>query len=217
VEEYSANVIAQNLYSQLDSEGHGYLMLDAIVDFRKDSNALPLKECFIVSSNGNIHKHSTTQGWFLCIEWKDGSTSWEPLKDLKESFPIQVAEFSISKGFQEEEARKNHIVNAMKSQYVCRTHKYGIQLPKSIKEGYEIDRESGTEFWHCAILKEMTNNASAFQFLEPEEEVPVGSTWIPCHMIFNVKVDLMRKAHFVAGGHWTDPPSHITFHCGFTG
>jgi hypothetical protein len=53
--------------------------------------------------------------------------------------------------------------------------------------------------------------------LEPEEEVPVGSTWIPCHMIFNVKVDLMRKARFVSGGHWTDPPSHITFHCGFTG
>ena len=26
----------------------------------------------------------------MCIEWKDGSTTWEPLKDLKESNPIEV-------------------------------------------------------------------------------------------------------------------------------
>jgi hypothetical protein len=57
----------------------------------------------------------------------------------------------------------------------------------------------------------MTNNAAAFKFLEPDESIPVGSTWIPCHMVFNVKVDLIRKARYVAGGHWTDPPSQITY------
>jgi hypothetical protein len=30
-------------------------------------------------------------------------------------------------------------------------------------------------------------------------------------MIFDVKVDLTRKARFVAGGHWTDPPSQTTY------
>jgi hypothetical protein len=143
------------------------------------------------------------------------------LKDLKESFPIQVAEFEISQGLQDEAAfawwvkdtlaKKNRMVKAMKSRYVRKTHKYGVRLPKSIQEAYELDKESGTDHWHCAIAKEMTNNAAAFQFLEPEEQVSVGSTWIPCHMIFDVKVDLMRKARFVAGGHWTDPPSHITY------
>lgn len=30
-------------------------------------------------------------------------------------------------------------------------------------------------------------------------------------MIFDVKVDLTRKARFVAGGHCTDPPTQITY------
>ncbi len=75
-------------------------------------------------------------------------------------------------------------------------------------KAYKIDKETGTDYWHRAIMKEMTNNASAFKFLDEGESVPVG---IPCHMGFDVKVDLTRKAHFVAGGHWTDPPSQITF------
>ena len=30
-------------------------------------------------------------------------------------------------------------------------------------------------------------------------------------MIFDVKVDFTRKARFVAGGHWTDAPSQLTY------
>jgi hypothetical protein len=37
-----------------------------------------------------------TKGWKLCIKWKDGTTSWEWLANLKESYPIEVAEFTIS-------------------------------------------------------------------------------------------------------------------------
>jgi hypothetical protein len=32
----------------------------------------------------------TTKGWVLLLQWKDGSTTWFPLKDLKESNPIEV-------------------------------------------------------------------------------------------------------------------------------
>jgi len=208
VEEYSANIVAQNLYSQLSPN-------------EKDENAVPIEEKFIISNNGNIHKRRTTKGWHLCVQWKDGSTSWEALKDLKESFPVQVAEFAVSKGLIDEPAfawwvketlaRKNHIIKAMKTRYARKNHKFGIQLPKSTREAYELDGESGTDYWHQAIVKEMTNNAAAFKFLNPKESVPIGSTWIPCHMVFDVKMDLSRKARFVAGGHWTDPPSQITY------
>jgi len=221
VEEFSANVIAQNIYSQLDSEGHHHLMLEAIIDYRKDENAVPKEERFVVANNGNIHKRCTTQGWHLCVQWVDGSTSWDPLKDLKEPFPLQVAEFAYTYGLQDEAAftcwvkdtiaKRNRIIKAMKTRYGRKTHKYGIRLLKSTAEAYEIDKETGTDFWHHAIVKEMTNNASAFKFLDETESDPVGSTWIPCHMVFDMKVDLTRKARFVAGGHCTDPPSQITF------
>jgi hypothetical protein len=39
----------------------------------------------------------------------------------------------------------------------------------------------------------------------------VGFQEIKCHMIFDVKMDLMRKARFVAGGHLTEPPASITY------
>jgi hypothetical protein len=48
------------------------------------------------------------------------------------------------------------------------------------------------------LSREWTNNAMAFKFLNHDESVPVGSTWIPCHMIFDVKMDLTRKARFLA-------------------
>jgi hypothetical protein len=62
-----------------------------------------------------------------------------------------------------------------------------------------------------APVKEIKNNAVAFKFLEEGEQVPVGSAWIPFHMIFDVKCDLTRKARYVAGGKWTQPTSSIAY------
>jgi hypothetical protein len=42
----------------------------------------------------------STKGWQLCVQWKDGSASWERLADVKESNPIEVAEHSVARGFE---------------------------------------------------------------------------------------------------------------------
>jgi hypothetical protein len=62
-----------------------------------------------------------------------------------------------------------------------------------------------------AIEKEMKHVTPAFEILEPGQEALIGSKRIPCHMIFEVKMDFTRKAHFVAGGHWTAPPATLTY------
>ena len=41
----------------------------------------------------------------------------------------------------------------------------------------------------------------AFQLVEDGDTIPVGSNLIPYHIIFDVKIDLTRKARLVAGGH----------------
>ena len=46
----------------------------------------------------------TTVGWKLCVTWKDGTTSWEILTDLKESYPVVVAECAVSCGIDDEPA-----------------------------------------------------------------------------------------------------------------
>ena len=57
----------------------------------------------------------------------------------------------------------------------------------------------------------MTNVAVAFHILEHGENEPVGYEHIACHLIFDVKMDLRRKARFVAGEHTTNPPTESTY------
>lgn len=85
--EYAANVIAENLYSQVDTEGRHYVLLDSIIDHARNDQAT-LKDDEFVTKNGKRHRRITTKGWKLCVQWKDGSTSWEPLRTLKESYPV---------------------------------------------------------------------------------------------------------------------------------
>jgi hypothetical protein len=54
---------------------------------------------------------------------------------------------------------KNRIVKAMKSRYTRKMLKFGIQVPENVVEVYEIDHETGIDYWHQAILKEMKNNS----------------------------------------------------------
>jgi Reverse transcriptase (RNA-dependent DNA polymerase) len=39
----------------------------------------------------------------------------------------------------------------------------------------------------------------------------IGFQEIGCHIVFDVKMDLARKARFVAGGHTTDAPAAMTY------
>jgi len=53
---------------------------------------------------------------------------------------------------------------------------------------------------------------TAFEFRDDNVVIPPGFTEIKCHLVFDVKMDLTRKASFVAGGHhMTDPPKDSTY------
>ena len=52
----------------------------------------------------------------------------------------------------------------------------------------------------------------AFKILLDGQSAPIGYQKIPCHMIFNIKMeDFQRKARLVAGGHMTKAPATITY------
>jgi hypothetical protein len=104
--------------------------------------------------------------------------------------------------------QRERIIGAINSRYHKRTHKFGIEVPK---RALEIDKEKNTNYWEKAILKEMTHVRPAFRVLEEQETTPIGSQWILCHMVFDIKVDFTRKARFVAGGHKAEAPKSITY------
>ena len=221
VVEYSANVIAQNMYSQCDTEGNQYLLLKEIVDWRKDDTAIGRDDMY-VQSGANRHLRKTTKGWQLCVEWKDGTTSWERLADLKESNPVEVAEYAVAQGIHEEPAflwwvpytiqRRNRIIAAVNNRYHKRTHKFGIEVPKTYDDCVRIDLANGNTLWQDAVRQEMSKVRIAFQTLGDGESVPPTYQEIRCHLIFDVKMeDFRRKARFVAGGHMTEAPATLTY------
>jgi hypothetical protein len=75
-EKYQANVIAENMFAQINSEGNQYLLLQEIMDHKRDNRAIPISDGKISSANGQSKPKITTKGWFLLVQWRDGSTSW---------------------------------------------------------------------------------------------------------------------------------------------
>jgi hypothetical protein len=108
--------------------------------------------------------------------------------------------------------RRKRIVAKLNKRYLQRTHKFGIEIPKSVAEALAIDRKTGTKFWVEAIKLEISNVDVAFKDLPTGEKLPVGYQSVKCHMIFDIKVgSLKRKAKYVAGRHMTDPPATATY------
>ena len=64
-----------------------------------------------------------------------------------------------------------------------------MELPKTVDEALAVDQGMGTDFWHCAIDKEMRNVMPAFEFCD-DNKMPVGYKHIDCHMVFDIKFDL---------------------------
>lgn len=221
VSEYSANVIAENMYAQCDMEGNQFAMLSSLVDHKKDKHAVEVADGF-VQRGINRHRRITTKGWKICVEWRDGSTTWERLADMKEAYPIEVAEYATSRGLTHEPAfawwvgevlaKRNRIIAAVKRRYHKRNHKFGIMVPKDWDEAVKFDKQNGNTLWQDAVRKEMANVRIAFKVLDTGEEVPPCFQQIKCHLIFDVKMeDFRRKARLVAGGHTTEAPATLTY------
>ena len=229
-EELTANVIAENMMAGCDSEGHHFQLIEEISDHKKDGSAIKISDGYITSRSGKRTPKKTTRGWKLLVEWKDHSVDWIPLKDLKASNPIELAEYALANGLEEEPAfkwwvrstlrQRDRMIAKVKTKYWRTSHKFGIRVPKSVTEAYDIDRQTGTDFWTKAILKEMKNVRVAFDKVDgvTEEEMKTGKIkpgykFCGTHMIFDIKMDgkFTRKARLVADGHKTDPPSSITY------
>ena len=92
--ELTANLIAELMYAQCDPDGNQYLLSANIVDHRSMNNAIKLASQKVVRTDGRTYLRRLTAGWQLCFQWIDGSTSRESLSDLKNSHPLETAEYA---------------------------------------------------------------------------------------------------------------------------
>jgi hypothetical protein len=66
-EKYQANVIAENMFAQVDTEGNQFLLLQEITDHRSDNRAIPISKGMIHGANGQPKPKITTRGWSLLV------------------------------------------------------------------------------------------------------------------------------------------------------
>jgi hypothetical protein len=106
------------------------------------------------------------------------------VEDLKESYPLQVAEYAVANKLVHEPAfnwwvpgtlaKRNRIIMA---RYLRRNQKFGIEVPHSVKRALEIDDETGTNIWRDAIRKEMLTIAPAVDIQPEGTKPPIAYQW----------------------------------------
>ena len=59
-QELTDNIIAESMFTQVDSEGHHYQLIQEIKDDRKDRSAIPISDGMLFSHNCNMVPKMTT-------------------------------------------------------------------------------------------------------------------------------------------------------------
>ena len=144
-----ANLIADNIFSQVDEEGNRLVLFDEIVDVRTYGTQVLQQDAFVTTSSGTQRWVTTTKGWKVNLKWKDGSTTWNKLKGIKYFYPVKMAEYTVENIILDEPAfawwvkfvlRKRDRIISKTQRYWLETHKYGIRVPNIVKEAILIDK-----------------------------------------------------------------------------
>ena len=77
LKEYAANVIAENMLTQVDSDGFSLtIMLEGVIDYRKDeSQTISKTDKCLTTTSGQKQTRKTIVGWLLLVKWANGTES----------------------------------------------------------------------------------------------------------------------------------------------
>ena len=123
---------------------------------------------------------------------------------MKESNPVDVAEYVTARGIQDEPAfawwvpytlrKRDVIVSAVSSRVRKCSQTYGIDIPTSITHAKRIYQKNGNTFWTDAILKEMKNVGIAFTILDLSKKAPPGWTKASGNSVMVISRNRDRKS-----------------------
>ena len=125
--------------------------------------AVPIYKKLVVSKTGRKSLIKKTKGCDLLCLWKYVSKTWAPLKDLKESNPVDISEYVVGNKISEEASfarwvpytlkKRDHIIAEVKARLLKNSHKFGVELPTSVEEEYRLDQKNNNTLWFDAIKK----------------------------------------------------------------
>jgi hypothetical protein len=183
----------------------------------------------ILSHQGPLKKnHPDYKGsmYNVLVQWEDGSNTYEPLQLMIEDDPISLALYARKNNLlttpgwkrlnhiaQDTAKARNKIRSMLHQYHVCKgkrtngpVYKFGIQVPRNVKEAHVLDSKNGNTKWNDAMQEEI-DSLLGFDTFVDKGKIPflAGSKNIIVHFVFDIKHDFRHKARLVAGGHLTDP------------
>ena len=85
---------------------------------------------YIITKTGQQQLCKTIVGWDLLVRWKDGSEQWIKPSELKESHPVEDAEFTKARGILSKEIINYSCVQCFLNFQKMRTLKIMMKPPK---------------------------------------------------------------------------------------
>ena len=92
---------------------------------------------------------------------------------MKESYPVEVAEYAEAVGISDEPAfswltahvlkKRQRIIVTVSKIYHKLTHIFGIRVPKTVEEALALDKENWNNLWWKATQKDMGVVKMAFK------------------------------------------------------
>ena len=163
----------------------------------------------------------------VLVEWEDGSETYEPLdivakddpaicaKYAKENKLLNIPGWKRFKRLAKREKTLQRMMNAAKRKSV-RTgpiYKFGVQVPRNVKQAMQLDEQNGNTLWMDAMKLEISQlqNFQTFKSLGFGARTPAGFQKTILHWVFDVKSTLRRHARLVAGGHLTVAPLDVVY------
>ena len=140
------------MLSQVDVIGYSLTLMEGIVSMAvsKEDNHITLK-------SGQQQLQCMTAGWKLLVCWKDGTESWVTLMDMKQSHPVEMAEFTMVRGISDKavfawwvpytQRKRDVILSSVKTCIQKTTHKFGIKVPTNVAHVMEINRRNKNSLW----------------------------------------------------------------------
>jgi hypothetical protein len=151
------------------------------------------------------------------VLWSNGEKTWEKIGLIREDDPITLARYAQMNNLlgqegwrwakayaQDPQKMIRMVTNVMvtKTKKRAPKYKFGVNVPKSVRQAQEYDTGNGNTLWSEAIQKEMKQlkDFDTFEVLGEGDKPPEGYTFVPLHWVFDVKFDWEEATHV---------PSHL--------
>ena len=185
----------------------------------------------IVEHEGPLTPHHSRyngSSYNVKVRGSDGSETWEPLNIIAKDDPVTLAAYAKEHDlietpgwkFLRRYTRRAKMLRRMLNQARRRSknngprYKFGVQVPRNVKEALAFDKANGNTLWADSMALELgqLNDYKTFESAgKGRHRCPRDYQLIRCHMVFDVKEDGRRKSRFVAGGHMTEPPKESVY------